>query len=275
MTVGKWKTYAANINDAVFVSAANLGMAPALFRGGGHINVGIQNMSPLLIRNFLMDFINHNQLSMGILSYDPKNAGPFEMYLSPDAQKNLLNLFAQYDSGTLASDLPNATDFFRTFSVYPTDPSELFIYRFLHIFSDKRTAINVYNASLVHAPKYRRIEIRSVRPQANMDVYIRQIELLQGRLNYLRGLDEPLPYKPSCKLIEGLHRFTPPVDPQEALQAFYTYVEQSGQLWERHRDYIWPEWRNVGGELEKFESSPWFIQQEHDRYFYNCGALLR
>jgi hypothetical protein len=232
-------------------------------------------MSPILIRNFLMDLLNHNELAMGIFSFDPLNAAPFEIFLSPQSQQRLLNLFSDYDAGALRSDVPNAQDYFRDFTSYPTDDHELFIFRFYKIFSSKKSAITVYNATRRREAKYRRIEVRSVRPQASLDVFIRQIELLQGRLNYLRGLSEPLPYKPVCQFLEQDNPYNPPIDPQEALQAFYIYVEQSGQTWERHRDYLWPEWMNIGGELEKFESSAWFIQREHDRYFYNCGALLK
>ena len=39
MTVNGFKKYQTDIQDAVFVSAANNNYFPALFRGGGHINV--------------------------------------------------------------------------------------------------------------------------------------------------------------------------------------------------------------------------------------------
>jgi hypothetical protein len=43
----------------------------------------------------------------------------------------------------------------------------------------------------------------------------------------------------------------PPVDPQQALQAFHQYVTESGLRWEDHQDYLWPRWIS-SGEVERF-----------------------
>ena len=130
------------------------------------------------------------------------------------------------------------------------------------------------NFSHVNEGDEARIEIRAVRPQASMNVFVRQIDLFQHRFDYLATLDHPIPLAPMIPvepLKVDIHKLTPPVSAQDALRAFYQYVRESGLRWRDHRDYLWPQWIS-GGELEKFESSPWFENQEMEA---GCEARLK
>ena len=81
LTVAETRRFKADIQDAIFVSTANQGLYPWDYLGGGHLNLDISIFggNVLLARNFLADFWSHNELSMGILQYDTKNAPPFPL----------------------------------------------------------------------------------------------------------------------------------------------------------------------------------------------------
>ena len=100
MTVEMWKRYESDIQDAVFVSAANEGHFPAMFQGGGHINIGtdVFERDPLLYRNFIVDLISHNELFMGVFNYDYRNATPFQ--LDPRFEERMRDTLDAMDSWT-------------------------------------------------------------------------------------------------------------------------------------------------------------------------------
>jgi hypothetical protein len=136
------------------------------------------------------------------------------------------------------------------------------------------------NFSDANAGPQSRLEIRAVRPQKNMDVWVHQIELLEGRINYLKKFTKPIRLRPilEVKRVTSSTRheemeklvYTPQVDVQQTLRAFWTYVHESGQRWQDHRDYLWPNWIK-SGEVRNFENSKWFKRHEH---MSACQALL-
>jgi hypothetical protein len=242
MTVSDYKKYAADLQDAIFVSAANVGHFPALWQGGGHINIDTENFhrNPLLFRNFMVDMFNHNELYMGIFNYDLHNAIPFQ--INPN--------FAVALREFLSQEIRKEPNF---------DAVAERFYDFIVKMGAGAVSLGKREES--------RIEFRAVRPQTSIDMFIRQIELIEARLRYLEKFTEPIPYDPQVELEPtafddfAFYNSRPPVDPQEALRAFYNYVTESGQPWRNHRDYMWPQWIS-GGELEKFENSPWFKSRE-------------
>jgi hypothetical protein len=255
MTIAEYKKYAADLQDAIFVSAANVGHFPALWQGGGHLNIDIEifRRNPLLLRNFLVDFVSHNELYMGILNYDPMNAAPFRWSKSFD------NGFHQFLL-QLDIDFPHLND-------------ETVLDSLAESFCDYFISEGALALSLCKS-RQSRIELRAVRPQASIDVFIRQIELIEARLRYLETIKTPIAYRPQVPVdptaynVITKYNLKPPVNPQEALRAFYVYVTEAGQLWRNHRDYLWPQWIS-GGELEKFEMSDWFQSREG-----TCPKLL-
>jgi hypothetical protein len=259
MTVDEYKKYAADLQDAIFVSAANIGHFPALWQGGGHINIDVENFrrNPLLFRNFMVDLVNHNELYFGIFNYDLQNAVP------PQRTASFDNDFRQ-SLKQLDAELPNPKS--------EVDYNKLADKFYLYFFGVGKKAIELIKRA------ESRIEFRAVRPQASIDVFIRQIELIEARLRYLENFKTPISYEPQAPLEATAYadfaRYSPrpPIDPQKALQAFYRYVTESGQLWRNHRDYLWPQWIS-GGELEKFEMSEWFKSREREGKS-DCGRLL-
>lgn len=100
MTVAEFKRFKDDIHDAIFVTCANVGLFPWDFLGGGHINIGVEIFGGdiLLASNFLKDTWNHNELSMGVLSYDTNNASPMQFFV--DSSINAIQfILAKADRG--------------------------------------------------------------------------------------------------------------------------------------------------------------------------------
>ena len=256
-TVEYFKHYESDIQDAIFASAATEGMYPFLFLGGGHINMSwdVFENNLRLLRNFLVDFYNHNELAMGVFGYDTHNALPIQLKF--EYKKLIQQLIEEIDSKKIAT--VDGVVFKLAAHL------ELMI---KDVFYQKWRGSVLYRPFRFHSIAFRdlldpkqsgraRIEIRSVRPQASMNVFIRQISLLRNRLRYLYELKENLQVEPKVKIqtIDVAHHYlNPPVDPQDALRAFYQYVRESGERWSDHRDYLWPNWIQTG-EVAKFEQS--------------------
>lgn len=253
MTVDKYERYARDIEDAVFVTNANEGLFPAPFLGGGHINIDFKYLSkrPMLLRNFLVDlFVNHVELSMGIFNFDTNNALPHVM-LNRD-------FLPQFRLATKAFDDcrgPDCEDEYLQKLVKLTsqvrDPFSDFWFKSVHLRWGKLMAVNL----LHYDGASPRIEIRSVRAQASMDVWIRQIRLLRNRLRYLEKLAKPIPIKlkfdlrkvhaavKNAAITEDI-ALNPPISAAEALANFKIFAEESGEKIEDHLDYIWPAWQS-------------------------------
>lgn len=270
MTVAEWKRFSADIQDAVFASAANVGFVPWDFLGGGHINIdsSIFRENPLLARNFLVDFWNHNELSMGVFGYDTNNAVPLSLIAPADREKilEILNRFdPSLNNESLAENQWHVDE-----NLYANILQQLVTHNTeAQILWGRENVIERFvDMSLAYA-RGGRLEMRVVRPQKSVDMWTRQIELLMARIRYLKTLTEPLLIASRVPLVSPLvlsnkpdsHLYNPPVDPQLALQAFYEYVTETGLAWTDHRDYLWPQWI-TNGELEIFEHGEYFKSKQ-------------
>jgi hypothetical protein len=270
MTWPEYAHYASDIQDAIFTSAANEGRFPALFSGGGHISIGVDVLiqeSPLLFRNLLADLINHSELFMGIFNYDTNNALPFPL-AAAERRARVLESFRAFDR--------NETDLTQLISsinsVQMDAPQDEF-----------RTAFNAIGRGKMHGFSLHhikdglngRLELRGVRPQASIDVWVRQIRLLAKRIEFLRKKRRPIPVKVIVPVEEPIvvsaekHLLNPPVNPQQALRAFHQYVVESGERWEDHKDYLWPKWIS-DGEVDRYEQSEDFKALQRK----NCARAL-
>lgn len=266
-TVDYYRHFERDMQDAIFVSGANEGVFPAMFQGGGHINLSSRSFltNPLLLRNFIVDLFNHNELFMGIFGYDTNNALPLPMAEASTIEK-VRKLIQAFDDGAYSSD-PDPLKFAKDLSRILINASDDFWGPWQSweggSSRHKYYAVNFHN---YNASTLGRIEIRGVRPQASMNMWNRQIGLLQRRLEYLERIREPIPlsFKVAMEPISfHAHRLNPPVKAEDAFRAFYEFVREAGELWADHHDYLWPKWV-MDGELEKFEQSEWFLKREHN-----------
>jgi hypothetical protein len=253
MTWPEFAHYASDIQDAIFTSAANEGYFPMLFRGGGHINIDVEPLvqEPLLFRNLLADLINHSELFMGILGYDTNNALPFPLF-SRELKAGIIEAFELFDRGEIElTELIQSID-----NLQRKSGSD----RFWTAWGHSGPRAKMYGFSLHHIEGLKgRLELRGVRPQASVDVWVRQIRLLAKRIEFLRRQRRPIPIKvvaPSAEAAEK-HLLTPPVNPLEAMHAFHQYVIESGERWEDHKDYLWPKWIS-DGHVKRYERTDAF-----------------
>ena len=259
MTVELFEHFKNDIQDAIFASAANIDHWPLLWRGGGHINLSFSTFknNPLLFRNFIVDCYNHNELFMGAFGYDTHNAMSWNVH--PARRAGLEKTIELFDHGNYFSAVNFAEDLEKNVNVTDVEPVMLWGTEELRI--QKEFAINFIWV------REGRLEIRAVRPQASVDVWVRQIRLIKKRLEYLEKLKEPLAIDPKVEVqpidLEK-HMLEPPVNPQDAMKAFYTYVTEAGEDWADHRDYLWPKW-GWDGEIKKFEKSYWFKKRQSEK----------
>lgn len=281
MTLKDFKRFKSDIQDAIFISAANVGLFPWAFLGGGHISVGVDEFTsnPLLTYNFIVDFFNHNELALGVLGFDSNNATPLSMASESirNSVKEVLDSFAlrlRNDPGSATSN-----ELFRLLAnAYRKDERYSSVWRVAPY--SKHVDLSAYDWMGNHHHNGR-LEIRCVRPQRDIETWINQIELLQARLNLLKRRRTPLGFKPKVPIAEPLklsfaddgHLLNPPVDPQLALASFYTYVTESGLKWDDHRSYIWPAWI-TSGELSKFEEGDFFKARNSNAPSSCATALL-
>lgn len=256
MTVEQFRQYSADIQDAVFMSAANAGYLPALWQGGGHINIDMTNFkkNPLLFRNFIVDLLNHNELFLGAFSYGAVNTDSHSL---GNAQSIRLGI-----PGRRRLNYADLSGFLKPTLAYLDQLHVRGQLTYTKVL-DQLGMLDLYGSAFTFK-NYDdgRLEIRAVRPQTGLDVFIRQIDLFERRLKYLEKLKRPIPFEPRVAIARvDDEMLTPPLNPQAALRSFYIYVRESGLEWKDHRDYLWPQWR-TGGDLETFESSPWFLRRE-------------
>ena len=267
LTVDEWKNFARDIQDAVFVTAYNQRYFPALYLGGGHINLDLSELikDPLLLRNFIVDYWNHNELALGIFNYDSHNSISLSL-LNKSNQDRIYQFIRNFDFLLGKSRKPTETQILQLLKDISgeTYSSSSFV--------DVSWGTNTHwgmsargkrtDLFFGHAANQMRLEIRAVRPQSDVYTWIHQISLIQSRLQYLSKKRTPIPIKQMVALQEVTTpeqieraKLTPPIDPQEALKSFYIYVTQAKQQWKHHRKYIWPQWV-TGGELKKFAILP-------------------
>ncbi len=289
MTIKETKRFKSDIQDAIFASSAAVGLFPWDYLGGGHLNMdtNIFGNNVRLARNFVVDFWNHNELAMGILNYDTNNAMPFQ-HFTYDVQRRLMAVIHRADMGGFTNTMSGVQDFFSALDYIQNNAANVF---------GTQAKGKHHDLNFSHRG---RVEIRCVRPQPNMDVWVNQIELIEGRINnYLRLIEEPIPYKMRVPITSVLniaegdptgHRYVPPINPQLALRNFHQYVTESHLDWRDHRGYVWPPWArgNVhvtdlerGSELEKFEKTEFFIVRDRmaklrnrARTYSKCNAEL-
>lgn len=211
---------------------------------------------------------NHNELFMGVFGYDTNNALP-ALLLDQTALNQVRHTIQKFDQGDYSNNADGQREFLdnlRSAAGLSKDgfrsgwdrrsPSR-----------DKTSAFSLYRTDAVSP----RLELRAVRPQANMDMWIHQIELFERRILFLKQIRVPFRIRPLVPLEQPMiatkenHLLNPPVNPQEALKAFFIFVAECGLNWKDHTSYLWPKWIS-DGEVEKFENSAWFHKQNSHRH---------
>ncbi len=161
----------------------------------GHINLDLNffKENPLLLRNFIVDQLNHSEFANGVLSNDQYNAE--SLVKSSKKRNKIAKIIQSYDEAES-----------RDITVFMKELNSLF-----HKMSQLGLRHTVDNKTSA------RIEVRAHRAQRDMNEFIKLIDLYDGRLEYLMTLKSPIEFE--NKAVEK--------DPKKQLIRFRNYVEES------------------------------------------------
>ena len=104
LTEQGWRDKKEVLKKTLYETAEDIGLkVPIVDRlSGGHISIGYQSIfegNPLLLRNFIVDQINHVELSTGVHLYDPFNAKPISF--NTTAMNKLSKVLRDFDRGKI------------------------------------------------------------------------------------------------------------------------------------------------------------------------------
>lgn len=242
MTIEQTRRFQADIQTAIFDTAAKVDLLPSDEFGRGDLTFDTQifNGDLFLARNFVVDFWNHNELAMGILGYNTEEALP--IWLNSDTGiDSIRQILNQVDDGRYPNTSEGIALFFADLSKAQETSSDA---------SGEKLTRGNYDLNFEERGKLR---IQSIRAQKDVEQWIRQIELIENRIRYLRKIDKPVTFSPRVRVRPTQDRApkasnTPPIDQNLAIDSFRQYVVESGLPWEIYRAYLPTSWDRLGNE---------------------------
>lgn len=232
----QWKKRAPVLQNELFdLMKTAVGLTPHEIEGAGHVNMGLagvfdQNVK--LFRNFVIDFLNNPGVSV-VLGHQPSDKRDAEHF--SERPSDIRNEFIQELSTIDASmDQRSEVDsFFKYHRFFEHGPLSA---------GDKYVALGLrgslqkgYYGQRAGAAPDARFEIRTLRPQATMDDFIKVIEIFHARVEFL-------------KRSPGLVSFQDPKpirDGYLALKHYYFYLTEAGLEYERYKSLMPPAWREI------------------------------
>jgi hypothetical protein len=172
----------------LFGAARAVGMRPVIGDngGGGHIHIGFLSSVQgelLLMRNIIVDFANHSEIASGVLANDEMNAPPVSD-LPKNRQAALKRIIADVDAGRIRSTRVLARRIQQEVYNYHSEGWEP---------PEKYQALNLSRLSGGWDDAEKTFEIRSLEAQRNATEYLALTRLFEGRIEYLRHLNRPIP----------------------------------------------------------------------------------
>jgi hypothetical protein len=236
MTAEEYRHHYELIQYLVFQGAKeSAGLTPHDIIGGGHIHLDLETTFKgdlHLFKNFFIDYQNHPELAVGVFGDHSDNAPP----LAVQTQKQRDTLLRLVEDRTTSSQA--IEDFAKNIEeqVY----TETFYYKFG---PKKYQAINLNRTANLNIPSSdRTVEIRSFAPQKDLNEFLLILELLEGRLAYVRKFDGLIPYAHTATIkadpVEDII-----LEPQRVVDQFHDYVTQAGLSWEKFKVLLRPSLR--------------------------------
>ena len=192
--------------------------------GEGHVHVDLRSAFETSndqwdlrrFRNFLVDWIDHNEHYWGILHYDPKAGGANPHFSDPKSPKKFREILSDLDRrienhGNIVSE----AQFREAYKFVETDGARIF---------GKGRAL---------ALRTNTFESRSLKPKQGVSEMKQIYRLLESRMNHIASHEELITY----------YGGTAPKNVQEAIDRFYLYVTQSGEDWEEAKNLLPPPWK--------------------------------
>ncbi|NQZ00083.1 MAG: hypothetical protein HRT45_05365 [Bdellovibrionales bacterium] len=225
-TSTRLRSYEELLQRLIWDTAKGLGLSPHERIGGGHITLDSATHfagDELLERNFLADTLNHPELSIGGLGLVNGGAKPAAV-LEPHILEAIAAEFSKFDEGLI--DIHKLRDNIDTHYAH----SEV-------AFSgNKNHAMNLVRRG--------RTELRAIKPQTSMRQYLAILDLIEGRIAYLKKFRQPIPLQvPDYRSLYRFHRdedfkmiIENKVPAQLIVNVFARYVIESGQDWNDFRN---------------------------------------
>jgi hypothetical protein len=246
----KWIDHKSLFQNTIFAGMKAAGQVPHEIEGAGHLNIGLQYFQdkPLLLRNFIIDF--YNRPGLGVVLYDLQFAKEYAPYLhdmDPKVRDSFVKGLAELDR--IAQ--PDFLDvlYYLGGPLHRKKEVALAIRngRFGWWVGDPNISLKEFKEKFVPL-KGLRLEIRTLRPQADMDEYIMAMEIFESRIKSLELESKKAPTRIPLKKTEAIK------DGWVALGEFADYLEESGLNWKNYRKFIPKVWRDLPE--ENFVRSP-------------------
>lgn len=239
------------IQLAAFDAPADLKLNPARFLGEGHIHIDFDSLFKTwrgidyrMFRNYVVDWVNHDELYYGVLNYDEAEFKSAPMLKNDDDVRKFTSWLADYEiameNGTIKDDFYDLLDD-------------------LH----KDLGFSKGRALNVDGHESGTIEIRSLRNKRDMQELNRVLSLLEERANYLKNLDGDLEF----------HNVRATNSSQMAVNRFYRYVTESKLDWDEYKKLMPKPWQKITPKVlpdEKF-----FAQgTKKSSKVFNCSTWM-
>lgn len=237
MTQTRIEALRSRMQEDIFEVARLAGVTPDPNVGMGHIHLDLHESfgnDAQLFRNFLVDFLNHSELSTGILEDDPKNAPSFAS-LTDEEQDEFRRIIRAFDAATRAGHAPTISTLARAIqrrihhsNKWLAKYQALSLNRIDWKNSPWRVLMRILPAprstGFSGGAGRETLEIRALRAQASAEDFALLTRLFQKRIEYLGARGGTVPLAPARE----------PAD-TEAIQNFYAYVTESNL---EYRDYL-------------------------------------
>lgn len=236
-TVEEYRKMRPYLQRDVFDLAGRAGLFPDGEKGGGHIHMGLNSTfgdDARTLRNFLADFANHPELGEGIFGVNSDDNAPG---WNSTQLRNIEKVLKDFDEGRLTTkeEILGAmlTDVYKIdFDPMARKFQSLSLNSVVIPWAEGRHLDEEAKKSFRVAERAT-LEFRSFRPQKDTDTFLREIELLEARVNYVRGLKQNIPVTHAKSAANAY----------EAVKRFYDYVGEAGLEWSESKKILPTAWQ--------------------------------
>lgn len=230
----------ARIQRDYFEEGKKLGLAPAAFTGSGHIHIEVARIHPVTLRNFLARFYNATGLAAGALNEDVFNS--IGIGETPEANKQILrNAFSSFDKSWLSGSVALVEKIQKAYTIPLNQDLPEYQKARTRQRPDKYFAMSYRSYSSIGT-----IEIRSIRPQASAESYLKLLKLFAAEMQLAERERESGILVPIGQLESRRG------DPQAVIKDFDRYLSEAGLRLEDYREFVLPWWQHPGGEFDHY-----------------------
>lgn len=241
MSVEEFKMHSELLQKLAFSFTKEAGLFPSQWVGSGHVSIGFDYFKnkPLLFKDFMFDYFNHNELATVIFENDLYNA-PVITKLPKEKLGKLMSLAKEYEQSTGF----NLDEFINRID------DEVYL-------ESKYNALNLTTLYDDRDSARKRIEMRGHRSQKSFSEFIDTINMYEARIKYLEK-------NPNIKLaIKDYDSLKLKV----AEVHFKKYIEEAGLSWKEYQKYV-PKIKDSIVRKTKH-----YLLQKFNHYF-NCSIDL-